>query len=143
MFRNRTTGEVLSESQLRRVHRNVSLPGVISEDIAEGLGYDPVFQGTRPTPSTPYEVVVSDGVVEVNGKWYTKFKLLTNPNTGLVDEYKSVEVRTARDELLKETDWAVLPDVSTSQEMLDYRQALRDVPSQAGFPHDVVWPEMG
>ena len=52
------------------------------------------------------------------------------------------EVRTQRDALLVESDWAVLPDapVADEQAWKDYRQALRDVPQQAGFPTDINWP---
>lgn len=62
-----------------------------------------------------------------------------------IDEEKrlaiaSARVRVRRDELLAATDWAVAPDRNPSQAMLDYRQALRDVPQQAGFPDGVIWP---
>lgn len=50
-------------------------------------------------------------------------------------------VRVERDELLKATDWAALPDSSAySPELIAYRQALRDIPSQFTNPDDVVWP---
>ena len=57
-------------------------------------------------------------------------------------EQEAEEVRTQRDALLKESDWAVLPDapVSDEQAWKDYRQALRDVPQQNGFPTDIDWP---
>lgn len=49
--------------------------------------------------------------------------------------------RMKRDYLLQQTDWMVFSDTATpSQAWLDYRQALRDVPSQAGFPDSVTWP---
>lgn len=49
-------------------------------------------------------------------------------------------VRQERDRLLAETDWAVVPDRNPSQDLLDYRQALRDIPQQDGFPDSVIWP---
>lgn len=55
-------------------------------------------------------------------------------------EAKTISARTQRDALLAETDWWVLPDRTVTQEQLDYRQALRDVPSQEGFPENVAWP---
>ena len=57
-------------------------------------------------------------------------------------EQESDEVRTQRDALLVESDWAVLPDapVADAQAWKDYRQALRDMPQQAGFPTDINWP---
>ncbi len=50
------------------------------------------------------------------------------------------DVRLERDRLLRESDWASLPDVPASEAWLAYRQALRDVPQQSGFPDDVDWP---
>ena len=49
-------------------------------------------------------------------------------------------VRARRDSLLQETDWMALSDVTMSSEMTTYRQALRDVPAQSGFPFSVTWP---
>ena len=60
------------------------------------------------------------------------------------DTAERKEVRAERDARLAATDWmlsrALEQGVPLSQEMLDYRQALRDVPEQTGFPLEVVWP---
>lgn len=56
------------------------------------------------------------------------------------------EIRAKRDKLLDATDWAVLPDSPLDEPsqaaMKAYRQALRDVPQQDGFPVNITWPEM-
>jgi len=54
-------------------------------------------------------------------------------------------VRTERDALLAATDWRVIKAAEVGS-VLDpawiiYRQALRNVPEQPGFPHNVIWPE--
>lgn len=55
-------------------------------------------------------------------------------------------VRVKRDSLISETDYLLASDYPISAEDLEavkvYRQALRDVPQQAGFPFDVVWPDL-
>lgn len=51
-----------------------------------------------------------------------------------------VDIRNQRDSLLSATDWMALSDVTMSSEMTTYRQALRDVPAQDGFPASVTWP---
>lgn len=55
------------------------------------------------------------------------------------------EARARRDALLSATDWAVLPDSpldeASQAAMRTYRQALRDVPQQAGFPETISWPD--
>lgn len=52
-------------------------------------------------------------------------------------------VRAKRQSLLTASDWTQLPDVPLETKALwaTYRQALRDITDQTGFPFDVVWPE--
>ena len=54
-----------------------------------------------------------------------------------VDE--GLPIRIKRNELLAETDWMALGDVTMSDAWKTYRQALRDLPAQSGFP-DVDMP---
>lgn len=49
-------------------------------------------------------------------------------------------VREDRDERLSKTDFYALSDVVMTTEMTAYRQALRAVPEQEGFPHTITWP---
>lgn len=55
------------------------------------------------------------------------------------------DIRSYRDMLLRKCDWVMLPDagftVGQVEKFKAYRQLLRDVPQQAGFPDNVVWPE--
>ena len=51
--------------------------------------------------------------------------------------------RAKRDSLIKETDFYMLPDYpSPPQGIAEYRQALRDITEQPGFPHSIDWPVM-
>jgi hypothetical protein len=51
------------------------------------------------------------------------------------------EVRAKRNQLLLETDWTQVADVQVDKQIwAEYRQALRDITTQAGFPFDVIWP---
>lgn len=60
------------------------------------------------------------------------------------EEQQEMQVRAARNSLLDLCDWTQLPDAPLTEEQkqawAEYRQALRDVPEQAGFPENVVWP---
>jgi hypothetical protein len=52
------------------------------------------------------------------------------------------EVRDQRNRLLTAADWTQVADAPVDQAAwATYRQALRDIPQQAGFPHDVIWPQ--
>jgi len=48
--------------------------------------------------------------------------------------------RDERDSLLAETDVWALSDRTMTAEQTAYRQALRDITDQAGFPTDITWP---
>jgi len=67
-------------------------------------------------------------------------------NMAIDDDYETVakEVRSKRDKLLNETDWTQMTDTALSaqkqEEYRIYRQALRDVPEQEGFPYEIEWP---
>ena len=64
-------------------------------------------------------------------------KFLTKPS--LTDEETSADIRLRRDAHLETSDKNAFPDRITDA-WVAYRQALRDVPSQAGFPHSITWP---
>jgi len=50
------------------------------------------------------------------------------------------EARARRNSLLSATDFYLLPDVKTPGSVTEYRQALRDVTKQKGFPMEISWP---
>jgi len=57
----------------------------------------------------------------------------------------AAQVRAERDLRLMQTDWIYLPDVTPPENIAaweTYRQALRDVPQQVGFPGEVRWPSL-
>ena len=62
-----------------------------------------------------------------------------------VPQITAAEVNTTIKQILKNTAWAVASDNLTMTkgqraDWLEFRQALRDIPLQAGFPTDIVWP---
>jgi hypothetical protein len=72
-----------------------------------------------------------DGVVWVQNPAWVKF----------IDPELAASVRTERDALLAASDWTQVADAPVDQAAwAAYRQALRDVTAQAGFPDAVVWP---
>lgn len=50
------------------------------------------------------------------------------------------KIRENRNSLLAETDWWASSDLTMTQEQIAYRQALRDITAQEGFPFNVTWP---
>lgn len=62
------------------------------------------------------------------------------------DSMVAEAIRNKRDNLIGETDYYLMPDYPSNPQNLEelkvYRQALRDVPKQEGFPRDVRWPDV-
>ena len=57
-------------------------------------------------------------------------------NSLTVNDAIAAQVRAKRDQLLKDSDWTQLPDTPADKEAwATYRQALRDLPTSAGFPN--------
>lgn len=53
------------------------------------------------------------------------------------------DARNHRDALLTASDWTQVADANVDQAAwATYRQALRDIPQQAGFPENIIWPTM-
>ena len=77
-----------------------------------------------------------------DGKWVIT-KSIVQLTADQITSYTNTvakKARARRTELLQETDWCALSDVTMSIDMTTYRQALRDVPAQEGFPHTISWP---
>lgn len=55
-------------------------------------------------------------------------------------EIPARKARRQRDRLISRTDWWASSDIVMTEEQKAYRQALRDITNQEGFPSNIVWP---
>ena len=157
-IRLRSTGEVMLEDQFRRYQKENGGPtwDRTTDEVLEALGADVVFEGAQATGGTVYQYSMRAGVEQIEGKWYTKYILgpvfaNTEDATAVEQEatYKAqkdaefaANARNQRDTLLTQTDWTQVADAPVDKAAwAAYRQALRDVPQQAGFPVTITWPE--
>jgi len=157
-YRIRATGELRTQGEVRKIHSNTSLPRVWDSNVCDALGIDPVLEAPKPE-TTGYTQAVRNGVTQdAKGNWVQAWAVVDmfsdyTDEDGLhtkaeqeaayqarLDAEAAKAVRDRRDGLLKETDWMGLSDVTMPAEWADYRNALRDIPAQVGFPHNVTWP---
>jgi hypothetical protein len=97
------------------------------------------------------------GVEQVDGKWYTKHVLgpiFTDTAEATAAEqeaaYKAQKdaeqakaVRADRNKRLADSDWTQVADAPVDKAAwATYRQALRDITNQNGFPWNIQWPEI-
>jgi hypothetical protein len=159
-YRVRATGEVKSQSQIRLDNKNMSLPRVWTANVCDALGVDPVLAAPAPEPSAAYKSVVRNGAVQdADGNWveawveremFTEYtdengdvQTVAAQKTAYDTENTAVRAaaeRAKRTALLMETDHYALADVTMTDAMKTYRQALRDVPQQTDFPDTINWP---
>jgi len=149
-------GQVMYEAEFRTHIKANGGPSwdTTTPEVLEALGAAVVFEGPQATGGTVYQYSQRDGVEQIDGKWYTKYILgpvFTDGETTAAEQeaaYKAMKdaeqaksVRTQRGEKLKECDWTQVADAPVNKEVwATYRQALRDVTGQAGFPWTIDWP---
>ena len=106
--------------------------GQIPDEIPDGEFYLS-WNGQIPQPT--YNYVVQDGAVVLRSD---------AERQSYQDEVLARSIRGQRDALLTQTDYVILPDAPYSDETQSnyrtYRQQLRDLPAQAGFPNNIIWP---
>lgn len=131
--------EKYSISQLRRDNPNVSFPEQPTNDLLADWN---VYPYTRPSPPgfEKFAHRLTDGTFEqVEGQWVLPWVVEQLPQ----DQAES-NVRAQRDRLLKDSDWIVAVAYERSEPVpptwIEYRQQLRDIPQQDGFPENVNWP---
>ena len=82
--------------------------------------------------------------VLTNGVWTQQYVVteLDAEEATIRTDAQAAYVRSLRNSLLLETDWTQVLDAPVNQtQWATYRQALRDISQQTGFPWAVEWPE--
>jgi len=88
-------------------------------------------------PSDTDTTIDNDEVMSLIG---TDFGAYVAPAAEEINIALAVDVRAERNARLAKSDWRASQDVTMSNAWRDYRQALRDVTAQAGFPNNIIWP---
>jgi len=156
-YRNRSTGAILSQAEVKAANPNMSLPRVWDSNVCDALDIDPVLASPAAT-TTAYQYSARDGVEQdSNGNWVEKwvardmFADIEGGDTkaeqeaayqATLDANTAAGHRATRDAKLAETDFYALSDVTMSDAMTTYRQALRDLPDHSNWPNleEDDWP---
>jgi hypothetical protein len=132
--------EKYSIGQLRRDNPNTSFPKNPTDQLLADWS---VYPYTRPNlpEYDPLTANVVDGSFEqdTGGNWVLPYVVENKPH-----DVAERNIRSRRDTLLSETDWVVVMHTEKGTniplEWELYRQQLRDITGQEGFPYSVVWP---
>ena len=120
---------------LKAANPNVSFPVSIPDATLADYGVFPVTKVDAPDHDPQLVKVTMTNPTLVDGKWTQTWTKSNRPASEA-----AFNMRHERDKLLADTDHHALSDQTLSTNMSTYRQALRDVPAQSGFPFNVTWP---
>jgi len=158
-YRNKTTGAISTQGEIRQANKHRSFPRVWDADVCTLLAIDPILASPKP-PTTSLQAVNANGAVQDTlGNWVEAWSVVDAFSdtivagvtttkaaheaayTASLDASAAASVRTQRDTLIAKTDWTASTDVTMTTAMTTYRQALRDITDQVGFPNTITWPD--
>jgi len=131
---------------LRQENSNTSFPVVLSDEMLANFGVFPVFESDKPDTDR-FSYAVKRPLPEmVNGEWVVLWDVLAKSPESIAEqnEHQAAKVRDSRNDKLSATDWTQITDapLTTEQRAVwsSYRQSLRDLTAQPGFPWVIDWP---
>lgn len=120
-----------------------SFPKVITEELLNEFQVFSVLIDSKPTTTYQQDAIRLDPVLE-NGQWVQHWNIIevTEEVQQQRYEYESGEVRNERNKLLTQSDWTQGRDIPEEVSTIwqPYRQQLRDITNQIGFPFEIIWP---
>lgn len=131
-----------SVSMLQFENPTISFPEPLTAEMLVGFNVFEVLLTTPPSAGYNQKVEEVDPIKK-NGKWYQTWKVvdMSEQELEILTQQKAEEIKKIRNQLLAESDWTQLPDSSADQKKwLKYREKLRDITKQKGFPFAVIWP---
>lgn len=133
--------------QLRRDNPNISFPKIVSDAELSSFGVYVVENILPPSFDTRTQQLVQDVPSFVDEKWVVGWSVIDKTADEIAQETqaKAYQLRLERNRKLAELDWTQGKDIpdSISIPAATYRQALRDITTQAGFPWEITWPTQG
>ena len=122
---------------------DVSLPNDITRDGLESVGNVCMESDTEPEFYTRWVHTTPESPDNMGDKSNGSIAIVLTDAE--YDTVLAASARQKRDRLIAATDYLVTPDYPIESDRLakieTYRQALRDIPEQAGFPRTITWPK--
>ena len=145
MFIKITNGipENYTIGQLRRDNPNTSFPKDIPESVLANYNVYKYTQLPQPTFDQKTQKITQSNFYQNENEDWVKGWDITEKTPEEIQQwidYLSRDARNKRNDLLKETDYLALSDNTLTTEMTEYRQSLRDITNQSGFPENITWP---
>jgi hypothetical protein len=136
-------GFPVAEENFRQLFPSTSFPTYFTADAVEPFGYG-IYDFSGAPDTGRYEKAVEELPTRNEfGIWRQSWVVvpMSDPEKLDADKRKAEDIRNDRNYRLFVTDWTQLADAPVDAHLwATYRQALRDVTAQVGFPWEIVWP---
>ena len=132
-----------SIGNLRRDNPNTSFPKNPPEKLLAEWDVYPVATEPQPAFNTRTERLEQIAPKLIDGVWTIRWAVLSLSQEQIQDiqENLAANARDIRTAKLAASDWTQLADAPVDPApWAVYRQALRDITEQEGFPYDITWP---
>lgn len=133
-----------SANQLKSDNPQISFPKIITDEFLESFDVFRVQPSVAPAYSNQTQSIQQINPTFDGSVWRQAWETveLSAEEISSRTASQAASVRAERTDLLRQCDWTQIPDSpADSAAWATYRQELRDVPNQAGFPWDVTWPD--
>lgn len=134
-----------SEWDLKKANPQVSFPAQLTDKVLADFGVHRVFNSTPPTVTRDQVLKEGPPVFDARAnRWTQVFAVRDKSAEEIAAETQAQAdaVRAERNAKLAATDWTQVADAPVDQQAwATYRQALRDMSTQAGFPWAIEWPQ--
>lgn len=120
------------------------MPENPSKEQLEEVGLVETTYEPRPQIDYTQNAVLADSPTFKDGRWIVGWTIegASQPQIEERNDQEKKKIRQFRNEKLAECDWTQLPDAPVdTAAWATYRQELRDLTAQEGFPWEVQWPE--
>jgi|APGre2960657404_1045060.scaffolds.fasta_scaffold73719_2 hypothetical protein len=140
---NIPTGNAVDELNFRMLFPKTSFPSLLTSEVVEPFCFGMYDFSSQPNLERYEKAIEATPIKNEFGVFIQSWDIvsMSDEEKSKVDYLNSNMVRRERNYKLMECDWTQLQDAPVnSQDWVSYRNALRELPSQVGFPWDIIWP---
>ena len=134
----------VSDYNFRALYPAVSFPRYLKPADVEPFGFGLYEYSQQPELAKYQKMVEGVPVLKDDGTWYQQWDVveMSAEEKAQADVEQAALMRSFRTNKLTASDWTQIADSGVDASTWQgYRQSLRDLPTQSGFPWEVSWPE--
>jgi hypothetical protein len=127
-----------TDSEITEANGNYQINGI---NVGIPVSENTVVENANPCT---FQFFFPETFTYIDGVWAIGNQEFYSQNMSVLSNQDGIKVKAKRDVLLQSTDWTQIPNnpltPEVQQQFVVYRQELRDITLQSGYPFNVVWP---